>query len=181
MLTGRLSLHLQRPSEGAPADLLTLAYPRAFWDEVGARAEEHQIDPLLLLAIMRRESRFDPGAVSAAGAIGLFQIMSYTAEGLAPEAGVETTDEDAILHPPANTAIAAKLVSNLSKLFGGAFVPVIASFNAGEDRVKVWWDTARGLPEDLFVETIPYAETRAYVKEVYANYLMYRKLYGQRQ
>ncbi len=181
MLTGRLSPHLQRPSEGAPADLLTLAYPRAFWDEVRARAEEHQIDPLLLLAIMRRESRFDPGVVSAAGAIGLFQIMSYTAEGLAPEAGVETTDEDAILHPPANTAIAAKLVSNLSKLFGGASVPVIASFNAGEDRVKVWWDAARGLPEDLFVETIPYAETRAYVKEVYANYLMYRKLYGQRQ
>jgi soluble lytic murein transglycosylase len=146
---------------------------------VRARAEQQRVDPLLLLAIMRRESRFDPAAVSAAGAMGLFQIMSYTAEELAPEAGVEAADEDTVLKPAANAAIAAKLVSRLSALFGGAAVPIIAAFNAGEDRVQVWWEAAKGLDEALFVETIPYAETRAYVKEVYVNYLMYRRLYGQ--
>jgi soluble lytic murein transglycosylase len=105
--------------------------------------------------------------------------MSYTAEALAPEAGVEAADEDTVLKPAANAAIAARLVSKLSALFGGAAVPIIAAFNAGEDRVQVWWDAAKGLDEALFVETIPYAETRAYVKEVYVNYLMYRRLYGQ--
>jgi soluble lytic murein transglycosylase len=179
MLTGRLSPYLQKPTDGAPDNLLKLAYPLAFWDEVRTRAKAQRVDPLLLLAIMRRESRFDPEAVSAAGAMGLFQIMSYTAEELAPEAGVEATDEGTVLRPAANAGIAAALVRKLSGIFGGAPVPIIAAFNAGEDRVQVWWDAAKGLDEALFVETIPYAETRAYVKEVYVNYLMYKRLYGQ--
>ena len=113
MLTGRLSPYLQKPTDGAPDDLLKLAYPLAFWDEVRTRAKAQRVDPLLLLAIMRRESRFDPEAVSAAGAMGLFQIMSYTAEELAPEAGVEATDEGTVLRPAANAGIAAALVSKL--------------------------------------------------------------------
>ena len=62
-------------------------------------------------------------------------------------------------------------------MFGGALAPVIASYNAGEERVAIWWESARDLPEDLFVDTIPYSETRRFVREVLANVAGYHRVY----
>ncbi len=169
--------YLDGPSTGMPDDFLTLVYPRAFLDEVTAAASARRVDPLLMLALMRRESRFDPEARSAAGATGLFQIMSYTADALAPQAGIADPDEDLLTDPPANATIAAALVRKLLDLFGGHAAPVMAAFNAGEDRTGAWWRAGRDLPEDLFVDTMPYSETRTYVREVWVNYEMYRRIY----
>jgi soluble lytic murein transglycosylase len=131
---------------------------------------------------MRQESRFDPNARSLVGALGLFQIMPYKATELGPRAGLDGltatdfTDEAVLLQPPVNAAIAATLASDLFALFGGALPPVIASYNAGEERVAIWWESARDLPEDLFVDTIPYSETRRFVREVLANVAGYRRV-----
>jgi len=179
LLASYFGRYLEGPADGMPEDFPSLVYPRAFWDEVRTAAEARGIDPLLMLAIMRRESRFDPGARSAVGATGLFQIMSYTAEELAPEAGVEEPDEEGLAHAPTNVTLAAALVRKLLDLFDERPAPAVAAFNAGEDRVGAWWKAAQGLPEDLFVDTIPYSETRAYVREVYTNYEMYKRLYGR--
>ena len=175
---------LQQPARDLPDDFWTLVYPRPFWDDVRHAATTHGVDPLFLVSLMRQESRFDPDARSTVGAIGLFQIMTYTAEALALRAGVAdmlgpgTVDESVLAQPEVNSAIAATLTGDLFDLFDGADAPVAASYNAGEERVAIWWATSRDLPTDFFVDTIPYSETRRFVREVLANRAAYERIYG---
>ena len=75
--------------------------------------------------------------------------------------------------------LAASLLERLMARYGGAMAPTIASYNADKERVQVWWDGAKGLPEELFIDSIPYRETRGYVRQVLANYAMYRRLAAQ--
>ena len=173
---------LLQPARGLPHDFWELVYPRPFWDAIRTAASSADVDPVLLLSLMRQESRFDPEARSPVGAIGLFQIMPYTAEDLAAGAGVAAVvdggvDEGALAEPAVNSAIAATLTGNLLEMFDDAIAPVIASYNAGEERVAIWWSAARQLSEDFFVDTIPYSETRRFVREVMANYAGYQRVY----
>ena len=173
--------YLSRRATNLPEDFWQLVYPRPFWEEIQASADAHHVDPFLLLSLMRRESRFDPRARSPVGAVGLFQIMPYTAAALGPQAGGGSLDGSnaagELLKPSVNVAIAATLLSNLTRMFGEAIPPVIASYNAGEDLVSVWWQAARGLGKDQFVDSIPYRQTRQFAREVLANYTAYRRLY----
>ena len=145
-------------------------------------AEANGVDPLVLYAVMRQESRFDPQARSAVGALGLFQIMPYTAAAIGLRVGVGdvSDDEAAMLQPRVNAAIGARLASDLLEMFDGHLAPVAASYNAGEDLARVWWAAAEGRREDYFVDAIPYSETRRFVREVLTNYAAYRRLYGDR-
>ena len=182
ILVNHFGPFLRRPARGLPDDFWELVYPRPFWNAVSAAARSHSVDPALLLSLMRQESRFDPEARSPLGAIGLLQIMPYTAEALAVRAGVgeildDGVDEAALMRPSVNTAIAATLTGNLLDLFDAAIAPVIASYNAGEDRVALWWAVTRDLSEDFFVDTIPYSETRRFVREVLSNYAAYQRVY----
>lgn len=160
-----------------PDDLRTLAYPRPFWPEIESAARRAGVDPRLMVSLMRRESRFDPRARSAVGALGLFQIMPYTAAEIGPALGLAASTDEQMLEPRVNAAIAAALVGRLTKLFGPSLPPLVASYNAGEDRVGDWWHASRALPQDLFVEMIPYAETRGFVREVLTNHVTYGRLY----
>ena len=173
--------YLYQRATDLPEDFWQLVYPRPFWEEIQASADAHDVDPFLLLALMRQESRFDPRARSPVGAVGLFQIMPYTAAALGPQAGVGALDGSnaagELLKPSVNVAIAATLLSNLTTMFGDAIPPVIASYNAGEDLVSVWWQATTGLAEDQFVDSIPYRQTRQFAREVLANYSAYRRLY----
>ena len=175
---------LQRPAEELPEDFYGLVYPRPFADAVTSAASARGLDPAFMFSLMRQESRFDPAARSPVGALGLFQIMPYTATELGPRSGLDRLsaadfeNESVLLQPPVNAAIAATLADNLFGLFGGALPPVIAAYNAGEERVATWWESSRDLPEDLFVDTIPYSETRRFVREVLANVAGYRRVYG---
>ncbi len=184
ILVNHFGPFLQRPSLGLPDDFWRLVYPRPFWDTVTESGTNHAVDPFLLVSLMRQESRFDPNARSNVGAIGLFQIMTYTAEALAHRAGVPnvldngSVNELTLAHPAVNSAIAARLTADLLAIFDGANAPVAASYNAGEDRVAVWWTAASGVPEDFFVDTIPYSETRRFVREVLANRSAYERVYG---
>ena len=184
ILVNHFSPFLQRPSLGLPDDFWRLVYHRPFWDAVTQSGTNHAVDPFLLVSLMRQEARFDPNARSNVGAIGLFQIMTYTAEALAHRAGVPTVldngsvNELTLAHPAVNSAIAARLTAALLAIFDGANAPVAASYNAGEDRVAIWWAAASGVPEDFFVDTIPYSETRRFVREVLANRSAYARVYG---
>jgi soluble lytic murein transglycosylase len=179
ILVRQFGRFLVRPSPDQPADLRALGYPRAFAREVEAEAVRYRLDPLLLMALMRQESRFDPRIRSAVGAVGLFQVMPYTGAALGAKLGVPNGDEEEVLMDPATSArMGAHLVRTLVDMFDNALVPAIAAYNAGEDRVSVWWKAAGGVPEDLFVDSIPYSETRRYVREVLTNYYVYQDLYG---
>jgi soluble lytic murein transglycosylase len=109
--------------------------------------------------------------------MGLFQIMPDKAAALGHAAGVTPPGEDGLVDPRVNSQLAAVLLAQLLKQFDGAPAPVVASFNAGEDRVAIWWRTAGGR-EDAFVDLIPYNETRRYAREVLSSYATYRRLYG---
>jgi soluble lytic murein transglycosylase len=169
---------LQRPANGLPEDFWSLAYPRAYWPEVSAAAARHHVDPLLMAGLARQESHFDPTARSPVGAIGLFQIMPYTAAELDP-AFAEPGATDRLVRADVSAELAASLLERLQARYQGALAPTIASYNADKERVQIWWDAARGLPEELFIDSIPYRETRAYVRQVLANYAMYQRFAAQ--
>jgi tetratricopeptide (TPR) repeat protein len=168
---------LTKGYSGGPADFMRLYYPLPFWDEILAAANKNKLDPLLMYSIMRQESRFDPAARSAVGAIGLFQIMPYTAAELGPEIGLGKPDDKGLMNPATNSAIAARLARRLHRKFDSK-APIIASYNAGEGRVGAWWKAASeaGIDEDLFIDTIPYGQTRTFVKSVLTNYYNYKIL-----
>ena len=179
ILTNHFGVFLRQPADGLPSDFWQLVYPRPYLDAVQAAAEAHGVDSLLLYSLMRQESRFDPDARSAVGALGLFQIMPCTAAEIGPAAGVGNVPEEAaLLQPRINAAIGAKLMSNLLAMFDGAIPPVAASYNAGEDLAAIWWRTAPDLALDQFVDSIPYSQTRRFVREVLTNYAAYQRLYG---
>ncbi len=179
LVSTRFGQCLEQPCSGMPDDVWQMAFPKAYWNEVEGAASRNTVDPLLLLSLMRRESRFVATARSRTGAMGLFQIMPYTAREIVPVTE-EARESDSLLHAPTSADLAARLVKRILGRFNGATAPVVAAYNAGEDRVEDWWKAGVRLPEDLFVDSIPYGETRQYVREVLANYATYRRLYGSR-
>lgn len=175
---------LNQPARGLPDDFWNLAYPRPFWNEIQAAAYQTGVDPVLMVSLMRQESRFDPAARSPVGAVGLFQIMPYTARALGRAAGLggvfeSGVNEATLMEPGVNARIAARLTANLLQQFDGDVAPVIASYNAGEERVTLWWSASSTLGEDVFVDSIPYSETRRFVREVLTNYAAYRRVYEE--
>jgi soluble lytic murein transglycosylase len=166
--------YLERPATGLPDDFWALAYPRAYWPHVTAAATRHGIDPLLMLALARQESHFDAAARSPVGAIGLFQIMPYTAAELDPAFAAPGAVER-LVDPAVSAELAASLLKRLRALSGNSAAAMIASYNADKERVRVWAAAAEGVPEELFIDSIPYRETRAYVRQVLANYEMYQR------
>jgi soluble lytic murein transglycosylase len=165
---------LQRPAWGLPADFWSLAYPRAYWPEVSAAAARYKVDPLLMLGLARQESHFNPAARSPVGAVGLFQVMPYTAAELDSSFALPGAMER-LVDAEVSAELAATLIARLQSRYNGAAAPTIASYNADKERVQVWWDAAKGLPEELFIDSIPYRETRAYVRQVLANHAMYQR------
>lgn len=166
--------YLQQPATNLPDDFWALAYPQAYWTEVSAAAARHGVDPLLMIGLARQESHFNRMARSPVGAVGLFQVMPYTAAELDPQFS-NPAAMDRLVQPEVSAELAAKLLSSLKARFQGALAPTIASYNADKERVQVWWEAAKGLPEELFIDSIPYQQTRAYVRQVLANYAMYQR------
>ena len=166
--------YLQRPATNLPEDFWALAYPRAYWPAVSAAAARHKVDPLLMIGLARQESHFDRMARSPVGAVGLFQVMPYTAAELDPSFSSPAA-MDRLTQPEVSAELAARLLASLQARYQGALAPTIASYNADKERVQVWWDAAKGLPEELFIDSIPYQQTRAYVRQVLTNYAMYQR------
>jgi soluble lytic murein transglycosylase len=166
--------YLQRPAANLPDDFWALAYPLAYWEEVSAAAGRHGVDPLLMIGLARQESHFNPAARSTVGALGLFQIMPYTAAELDPSFSSPEANER-LLQSDVSAGLAAMLLASLQARYQGALAPAIASYNADKERVQVWWDAAKGLPEELFIDSIPYQQTRSYVRQVLTNYAMYQR------
>jgi len=175
LMTTFFGEYLERPATNLPPDFWTLAYPQAYWNEVAAAAGRHHVDPLLMLALARQESHFDRAAKSPVGAVGLFQIMPSRAVELDPAFDI-TKAEELLVQPAVAAELAAKHLEQNLESFKGAIAPAVASYNADKERVLVWWDSAKEVPEELFVDSIPYRETRGYVRQVLANYAMYQRV-----
>ncbi|MBI1723118.1 MAG: transglycosylase SLT domain-containing protein [Gemmatimonadetes bacterium] len=152
-------------------------FPISYRAIVEAEAVEQCIDPLLLAAIIRQESRFEPRARSRAGARGIGQVMPSTGRQLAARMRLGSWDPDLLYVPDFNLHLGSRY---LNDRINGDSLPiwaVLASYNAGPDRVARWRRWAEFDDADLFAERVSIRETHDYVKTVYANYVWYRQAY----
>jgi len=161
-------------------DLHELYYPPAYWEVVEEAARINDIDPLLILSIMREESRFAPEARSAAGALGLLQLMPQTASRMSTRARVSLKHSGDLYDIRTNVFIGTYYLKSLINHFNS--VPLaIAAYNAGEEAVKDWLAAGLYKSADEFIEDIPYDETRNYVKKVMTSYFEYMRQNGRKE
>lgn len=153
-------------------EVLMLAYPRAFWTEIRTGAAALGVDPYLVAAVIREESRFDRRAISPARAVGLMQLLPSTATGVAGSAMSPETLMDA----STNIALGVKFLAGLLRRYNGDAVLALAAYNAGPGLAGRISKFPRADP-DVFIESIPFSETRAYVQRVLQSHGIYRWLY----
>ena len=157
-------------------DDMTLRFPLHYTEQVQANAESHQLEPALLLALIRQESAFDPYAGSSAGAMGLMQLMPKTAKQIAAEIKVGWSNDYNLLSPTINIQFGSAYFKKLLNQFDGNVILATAAYNAGSLKARSWLPKNQALPADIWIETIPYKETRGYV----ASVIMYTLIYQQR-
>lgn len=154
----------------------TLAFPKAYEAEVAAAAVESRVAPSLLWAVMREESGFNSGIESWANAVGLMQLILPTARRVGKDLGLAATPA-ALRNPAVNIRIGAAYLARLAQRFDGHPALVVAGYNAGEGAVLRWLKARPSSDLDMFVERIPYDQTRGYTKRVLATLATYGFLY----
>jgi soluble lytic murein transglycosylase len=158
--------------------VLRLMYPLAYADTLVEAAREQGLDPALVAAIVRQESAFNPHAVSAAGARGLMQIMPNVGHGLAVSRRLDVADPGLLDEPGVNLMFGVAHFATFLTQEDGDLVRTLAAYNAGPSRVAAW-ATKRGADDpEVFVERIPFAETRDYVRAILRGREMYARLYN---
>jgi soluble lytic murein transglycosylase len=160
----------------ASLPLWTAGYPMVYSSLVSQYTAANGLSEGLIYGLMRAESGFSPAIKSPAGAIGLMQLMPATAKQTARENG--TFNPQKLIVPDYNIKLGTRHFSDLLKEHDGDVVFSIAAYNAGSAAVGRWRKQMKGLKKDEFIESIPYQETRDYVKKVYASAATYRRLYG---
>jgi peptidoglycan lytic transglycosylase len=162
-----------------PVEILKLLYPLAYIDPLTRFAADYRVSPALAAGLIHQESGFFSNVVSGAGAVGLMQLMPETASKAAAKLGLAVGAEKPLTTPDLNLRLGLYELGGLLRSFGGQSVPAVASYNAGPDRVGRWWGPKSARDLALFVERIPYAETRDYVKKVLGKAEAYRQLYPE--
>jgi soluble lytic murein transglycosylase len=159
--------------------VLRVVFPWPLRDLIEQKAQELELDPYLLAALIRQESAFTPGAVSRAGAYGLMQLMPPTAREVARRSGVDW-DEGLLTIADANLHLGATHLAGLLRHYDGRVVPTLAAYNAGGTPVRRWLRSFGGDDQVQFIEKVPYVETRGYLRTVLRNLALYRALYPAR-
>jgi soluble lytic murein transglycosylase len=156
-----------------------VAYPNAFRELIEKHTRAAGVEPDLLQALMREESALDPKALSWAGALGLTQLMPSTAQAVARQLKLKKVSTQALLEPDLNIKLGAHYLGSLIKSFSGHTPFAVGSYNAGPNAVNRWRAERPGMPLDAWVEEVPIAETRGYIKRVLRSYNTYQLLYGR--
>lgn len=162
----------------APRELLALAYPTPYLRESVAAAEEFGIPVLLLYALMRQESAFDPTAGSSAGAFGLTQVIYPTGEAIARDLEVVGWSFDDLASPDLSTRFGAYYLAVQLEHFEGHMLAALSAYNGGPGNAARWLESQAFPGPDGYLYTVDFTETRAYLEHVSANYAMYRYIYA---
>jgi soluble lytic murein transglycosylase len=156
--------------------LWKIMYPIKYEDEVKASAEKYDLDPYLILAVIRVESNFDPSQMSNRGAVGLMQIMPDTAKWIVEHKNESKTKLDQLNSPIINIDLGSWFLYALNKEFKGNWISTLAAYNAGPGNVNKWindgWD-----PSFDTIQEIPFGETRHYVQRVLYYLKKYKSIY----
>ncbi len=167
------------PIEIIPRDQLQMLYPAPYMGELLKYAVPRKVDPRLLLAIMRQESRFQPDAKSYAAARGLMQFISTTAAKIAGELDRDSFRQDELYYPPTAILFGSQYLADLFKVFPDQSEAVAASYNGGDDNMKRWLARSESNLPDLYVPEIAYSQSKDYVHKVMASYRIYQFIYDE--
>jgi soluble lytic murein transglycosylase len=157
-------------------DDLVLRFPVTYADQVLQNANSQSLDPAVVFGLMRQESMLDKNAESPVGARGLMQIMPETGKQIARKLNEPWLSSDSLFNPSINIKYGTFYYKQLLERFNGNFALAAAAYNAGPNRVDKWLPNGQWMPADVWIETIPYKETRKYVTAV----LSYAMIYSQR-
>ena len=160
-----------------PPAIARLRYPVYYSDLVLPAANEYSLDPLLVFSLVRQESLFEGFATSYAAAQGLMQIIPDTGEWIALQLNWPDYQNSDVYRPYINVQFGAYYLSYVLDLVDNLPYAALAGYNGGPGNA-INWLSISGPDLDLFVQTIEYDETQAYVRRIYENYGMYRALYG---
>lgn len=156
---------------------ITVFYPLPHQELVFSVAEKHDVDPYLVFAIIRAESKYQTAAESPVGAKGLMQIMPETGSWIADQKGLEGFKPEDLHAPDINIDFGCWYLHNLSQEFQGNIPLTVAAYNAGRGQVEEW------VAQDIWhgdikkIDKIPFPETRQYLKNVLKNYEAYQAIY----
>ncbi len=151
-------------------------YPYPYRTLIEKYAYSSGLDPLLVVSVMREESKFLPRSESPKGAVGLMQLMPSTAQAIARGLGDTDYNDEDLVNPEKNIQYGTWYLADLKKEFNDP-VLILAAYNGGRGRVKEWLDNKQINPSQVRQQDIPYEETRQYVERVLKSYQKYSKLY----
>ncbi len=149
-------------------DDLALRFPLPHRESIFATASQYNLDPALIYGVIRQESAFMEDAHSTVGALGLMQLMPATGRQTARSLNIRYGGNRALLKSDQNIRLGSAYLNHLMTRYNGSPVLAAAAYNAGPHRVSRWLPANRSLPAPLWMESIPFRETRHYVKQVLA-------------
>ena len=150
-------------------------FPLPFQEAILTWSKQRQLNPLLVTGLIRQESRFEPEIRSAAGALGLMQVMPGTGSWIAPQIQLKQYD---LKNPNDNINLGTWFLDYTHQEYSNNSLLAVASYNAGPGNVSSWIKKYGFNDPDAFVEVIPFPETKGYVESVFENYWNYLRLYN---
>lgn len=172
------SIGLDWEKRDEEAWLSRTAYPIPYWELVQEETQRHSLPSFLIYSIARKESLFDPFAVSSVGAMGMMQMMPATYETNRQRAGLPKLKAGKLPDPSESIKAGGFELAHLLKKFNGNLPLAIMAYNGGSKAVERWLDRSGEFATDVFVEKAGFAQTRNYVRRVYQNLVRYRQLYN---
>ncbi len=166
------------PKEGNRS-LWKMAYPLVYFDLAERYCRQVGLDPFLLMALMREESSFQADVRSYANALGLTQIIRSTGRVIASQLGERNFRFEDLMNPETAIRFGSFHIEELVRKFKGNHALAIGSYNAGETAIRRWVRADPDVDMDVFVESIPYTQTRRYTRRVLKSYGIYRHLYSR--
>ncbi len=160
-------------------EVMEILFPQPYRNEISRFSAERNVDPLLVLAIMRQESKFKRFARSQTFARGLMQLIPQTAFRVASSLGMHDFSPDQLYTPEVNINLGTKYIQDMKDEFGDAVEILAAGYNGGESNLRRWLACTSTDEEIDFFSNIDMKETKKYVMIVKTNYELYRRLYGE--
>ncbi len=171
--------YLAAGGETLPSEILRVIFPVEYWPLLQRYAKERNLDPYVVAALVAQESNFDAQVRSHANAYGLMQIIPSTGRSYARKLGVRPFSTRRLTEAEVNVRLGTQIFADSIRKFGGVHF-ALAAYNAGDSRVVAWQREKPGLPQDEFIDDIPFPETQNYVKRILGTAEDYRTLYSDR-
>ena len=164
--------------ESLPVEIQKVVFPLDYWPLLQKHAAARGLDPFLVAALTAQESTFDPAIRSSANAVGLMQVLPSTGRQFARKLKIPRYTAAKLTDPETNVRLGTAIFADSIRRFGGVHY-ALAAYNAGDHRVAAWQRERPGMPQEVFIDDIPFPETQNYVKRILGTAEDYRRLYGK--